>query len=432
MKVLNQSRILLTVLNIVAVFVLGLAAVDPAAVQPAPPNELVITSAVPEDLNQGDTWTRSQQFRSALPDSPIVLHGTNIDGISVYASRSEFTAATGNQSIIDFEGIAPPGAAVPFPGTSGITLQEVKFVGTAAWGCCGELYVVSDSHGVGGVRDWGTGDSLGGDRFGYFQISGTPRGNIQAFLPANTYAVGMDFMLVYTNGAKPAETVLFNVWTGDTVSNFYLNSVANGPAFAGFISTAPITSIQYRTLGVGGENSAYGNLDNFTVASSQPSGGDTTPPTVTVPASFAVDATTPAGAIVTYTATALDAVDGSRPVNCSSSSGSRLPIGTTTVSCQASDLSGNTATGSFEVTVRSAIAQISNLATSLAGIDGVSFSLQLNNVQHALSAGQKSAACGSLNAFANHVKAQAGKQLTAATATQLLEDVRRIATVMGC
>jgi hypothetical protein len=79
---------------------------------------------------------------------------------------------------------------------------------------------------------------------------------------------------------------------------------------------------------------------------------DTTPPSLSLPANVTAEATGSAGAVVSYTATAVDAVDGARPVTCAPASGSTFTIGTTTVSCSASDTHGNTASGSFAVTVQ--------------------------------------------------------------------------------
>jgi hypothetical protein len=85
---------------------------------------------------------------------------------------------------------------------------------------------------------------------------------------------------------------------------------------------------------------------SFTVAVA-----DTTPPSLKLPGGITAEATGPAGAAVSYTATATDLVDGSVPVSCTPASGSAFPAGTTTGSCAASDAHGNTATGSFTVTV---------------------------------------------------------------------------------
>ncbi|WP_393063141.1 HYR domain-containing protein [Streptomyces sp. LN549] len=57
------------------------------------------------------------------------------------------------------------------------------------------------------------------------------------------------------------------------------------------------------------------------------------------------------GARITYTATATDAQDGELPVTCTPASGSLFPVGTTTVTCSATDTAGNTGTDTarFEV-----------------------------------------------------------------------------------
>jgi hypothetical protein len=57
-------------------------------------------------------------------------------------------------------------------------------------------------------------------------------------------------------------------------------------------------------------------------------------------------------AVVTFTASAYDAIDRVVPVSCEPPSGSAFPIGRTTVTCKATDRSGNTATKSFVVTVQ--------------------------------------------------------------------------------
>jgi hypothetical protein len=79
---------------------------------------------------------------------------------------------------------------------------------------------------------------------------------------------------------------------------------------------------------------------------------DTTPPTLNLPADITEEATGPSGAAVSYSASASDIVDGSMAADCTPSSGATFPLGTTTVSCSATDAAGNTANGSFTVTVR--------------------------------------------------------------------------------
>jgi HYR domain len=74
-------------------------------------------------------------------------------------------------------------------------------------------------------------------------------------------------------------------------------------------------------------------------------------PKLTVPGHITVRDTGSPGEIVPYTATANDFVDGPITPQCSPASGSLFPVGDTTVTCTATDAAGNTATGSFVVTV---------------------------------------------------------------------------------
>ncbi len=80
---------------------------------------------------------------------------------------------------------------------------------------------------------------------------------------------------------------------------------------------------------------------------------DTTAPeiTITIP-SLTVEATSSAGAEVSYTASATDIVDGSVAlVECSPESNPMFPMGETTITCTAADAHGNRATSTATVTV---------------------------------------------------------------------------------
>jgi hypothetical protein len=79
---------------------------------------------------------------------------------------------------------------------------------------------------------------------------------------------------------------------------------------------------------------------------------DTTPPALHLPANITAEATSAAGATVTYAATATDIVDGNVTPSCAPASGSTFALGTTTVTCTATDAHLNTSTGTFTVTVR--------------------------------------------------------------------------------
>src|SRR6185312_16834 len=91
----------------------------------------------------------------------------------------------------------------------------------------------------------------------------------------------------------------------------------------------------------------------FSTFATTPSGiVDSIPPVITVPSDQTVSATSTSGAIVTYTTpTATDNVDGPITPTCDHNSGDAFPIGTTTVTCTATDSAGNHSTKSFSIVV---------------------------------------------------------------------------------
>lgn len=116
-------------------------------------------------------------------------------------------------------------------------------------------------------------------------------------------------------------------------------------------STFPIgtTTVTCSASDVGGRSSS--TTFSVTVA-------DNTAPVVTVPADETINATSPAGAAHSFTASATDNVDGSLTATCTPASGSGFPFGSTTVTCTAKDAAGNTGSDSFVVTVQDKTAPV--------------------------------------------------------------------------
>jgi HYR domain/Pentapeptide repeats (8 copies)/PQQ enzyme repeat len=73
---------------------------------------------------------------------------------------------------------------------------------------------------------------------------------------------------------------------------------------------------------------------------------DNTAPTITLPATIVAKATSTSGTTIDYDVTASDP-DDAATVSCSPLPGSTFAVGTTTVTCTASDTLGNTATATF-------------------------------------------------------------------------------------
>jgi hypothetical protein len=84
-----------------------------------------------------------------------------------------------------------------------------------------------------------------------------------------------------------------------------------------------------------------------------PSGADDAPAqAVSTSGDVAVAATSASGAPATFTATAKDKIDGSRPVNCMPASGSVFKVGKTTVTCWAFNKRGKIGRTTLTVTVQ--------------------------------------------------------------------------------
>jgi hypothetical protein len=79
--------------------------------------------------------------------------------------------------------------------------------------------------------------------------------------------------------------------------------------------------------------------------------GQIAPPRLSLPPQVLAEATSTAGAVVSYTVSANDDRDGPVPVTCSQPSGRMFAVGTTVIECSASNVVGNVARGSFPVIV---------------------------------------------------------------------------------
>src|SRR4051812_8440428 len=150
---------------------------------------------------------------------------------------------------------------------------------------------------------------------------------------------------------------------------------------------------------------------------------DTTAPHLTLPADVTTDATSASGAPVSFTAIASDAVDGAVPVTCDPASGSTFAVGTTTVTCSATDAAGNPAQGTFTVTVRAQAQQAASpsLEDLLA---------QLRS--DVLRGRSPQKACNTLNVIENQIRARTGKTITQRQADQYLAAARFASALLRC
>ena len=183
-------------------------------------------------------------------------------------------------------------------------------------------------------------------------------------------------------------------------------------------------------------NDAAGAFDSKTVTivvSPTP-----TPPVLHVPGTITVNATRPSGAIVTYVVTATDAVDPHPAMVCAPGSGTLFPIGTTTVSCTATNASGLSSRGTFRVVVKGAAAQVVDLIALVArmklrpGFDNTLEVRLVGILTTLLTGGRTANVCAQLDGFLLEVRAQTGRALTASQAAQLTAAAIQIKIVVGC
>ena len=159
---------------------------------------------------------------------------------------------------------------------------------------------------------------------------------------------------------------------------------------------------------------------------------DVEAPVVTVPNDITVNATSPSGAVVTYSVKASDNV-GVVSLVCTPSSGSVFAIGYEDINCVARDAAGNSTSGKFGVEVLSAHEQILNLIDYIGSLNlknGAANPL-VNQLRAADRDGSSGQACTKMDDFLHMVSVKDGS-LTTAQSTFLVGEARRIQAVLGC
>ena len=136
--------------------------------------------------------------------------------------------------------------------------------------------------------------------------------------------------------------------TGTTVTAYDSGDSVPGAqtwAQVGSPSTVALTSPIYAGLAVAASSTSS------TVTASFDHFGIYTPPTITPPTNLTLEATGSNGAAAAFAAAGVSNVDGTLPAVCVPASGSTFPLGTTPVTATVTDGAGQTAAGTFTVTV---------------------------------------------------------------------------------
>lgn len=194
------------------------------------------------------------------------------------------------------------------------------------------------------------------------------------FTASNGGAYSKNVTVTFTDATKPVITLLGTNPVSVEVGNPYVDAGAtaldnvDGNITGNIITTGlPVdtsavgsTTVTYSVSDIAGNVALPVNRTVNIV--------DTTAPVIEAHSNITVEATSSAGATVNYTSPATsDFVDGPGVATCSPISGTTFPIGTTVVTCNATDAHGNSAIATtFQVIVEDTTAP----TTTSSGIDG--------------------------------------------------------------
>ncbi|HEY3109314.1 MAG TPA: nidogen-like domain-containing protein [Chloroflexota bacterium] len=218
-------------------------------------------------------------------------------------------------------------------------------------------------------------------------------------------------------GARtPANAYGWN--NGDVVVTFTCSDALSGVAICPGPTTVSTEAASQQVTGRATD--AAGNAASATVTGISV---DKTAPTVTYggnAGSYTVDQT------VSITCLAADALSGLASSSCRNVDGPAysFPLGTNRVSATATDRAGNVGNGATSFTVSVDPASLSRLIDQLVTEKGTARSLK--SKLDGLAGAEASARAGKIGAFVNHLEAQRGKKIDAATADLLIRLARAL------
>ncbi len=166
--------------------------------------------------------------------------------------------------------------------------------------------------------------------------------------PGAALGAGDPIRLTFSDAVTGVASVRITLDGADVTSSFDVLAAEATSSLARLPALAAGTH-ELRTVVVDRACNETTRSVSFVVAAG---GGDHTPPVITQPSNVTAEQASPAGALVTFPLpTATDAVDPSPSVVCVPASGTLFPPGATTVTCTATDASGNSAQATFVVLV---------------------------------------------------------------------------------
>lgn len=175
-----------------------------------------------------------------------------------------------------------------------------------------------------------------------------------------------DPVVAYFSFPPDVDAPIFSFTPGDEVAeatsaagavvNFAVPTASDNLDVIVAVNCAPAAGSMFALGSTGVTCSAEDVAGNHVDTSFSVTVQDTSAPILTVPGPIVVEATSSAGAVVTFTVSATDLVTASPMVGCSRPSGSVFRIGTTSNTCYTFDAAGNGVSTTFLVTVTQPVA----------------------------------------------------------------------------
>lgn len=284
---------------------------------------------------------------SCTGPAPITAEGT---GLTTTASCSD---VAGNSASVTSAGVnidttAPSATLTPSPATPN-GLNGWYRSGPISFAATGTDIVPAGVNGVSGSVTCSTVDAIAGD------TSGTTVSTTCTDAAGNSATSAA--LTVRLDSASPTATISPSPAAPDGLNGWYRSgpitfTTSGTDTLSGNVTCTAIPAISADTPGTTVTTTCTDEAGNPMTAS-LPVKLDQTAPTLTVPANITVNATGNSQAVVSFAAaTASDNFTSPVSATCDRVSGASYPVGTTTVTCAATDQAGNTTTRTFTITVK--------------------------------------------------------------------------------
>ena len=365
-----------------------------------------------------------------------VISGNGLDGVYVT------TGATGNVIEGNLIGTDATGTTPLGNGRNGVLMDSGSQGNSVGGTAAGAGNVIGDnaSDGVRMDGNTTTGDSV---------LSNSIFSNVGVGIDLLNGANGGEAAPAVTGGVSsgPTTTVSGTVGSGSHRVQVFSNPSCSDPEGKVFLGDKVVSgttwSVTVPTVSLGqgitatATDTTNGNTSKFSSCSTVT---DSDLALANVPGNMTINPTGPTGAVVHYTLpTSTDEGGETATVGCLPASGSLFPIGTTTVTCTATDAddSNSPVTATFTVTVKGGLALLQDLLALVGAMPPSTartvLGVQVGDAIAAEQAGNTGRVCMDLFGIVRTARQeQSYGQLAAAQAASVITAANQIAVVVGC